>query len=184
MRNEKTRKIVTISMFTAIIVVLQLVATFVRFGAFPITLTLVPIIIAGAVYGLGMGSLMGLVFGLIVALMVVTGLDPSGATMLNMHPFITIGVCIVKGVLAGLASAAVFKAVSPKNKILALILAAATAPIVNTGIFYITLILFFEATFAAMFSAFISINFIIELLINMLLAPSLIRLLKLRTIEK
>jgi len=181
-RNEKTKKIVTIAMFTAIIVVLQVVATFVRFGAFPITLTLVPIIIAGAVYGVSMGTLMGLVFGLIVTLMVVTGLDPSGATMLNMRPFVTIMVCIVKGALAGFVSALVYKLLKPKKPTLALILSAAAAPIANTVTFYIVLILFFEVTFAAMLSAFISINFIIELLINMLLAPSLIRLLKIRTI--
>ena len=41
-RTEKTRRLVGLSIFTALVVVLQVVATFVRIGAFPVTLTLVP----------------------------------------------------------------------------------------------------------------------------------------------
>lgn len=180
MHNEKTQNLVTISMFASIIVVLQVIATFIHFGAFPITLTLVPIIVAGAIYGVKMGSLMGFVFGMVVMIMVVVGADPSGATMLNLHPVVTITVCILKGTLAGFVSALIYDKLKEKNNKLAIILAAAAAPIVNTTTLYITLILFFDSTFAALFSALISVNFIIELLINILLAPSLIRILEKR----
>ena len=40
-----------LAIFTAIIVVLQVLCTFVRFGPFSITLALAPIIIGTAIYG-------------------------------------------------------------------------------------------------------------------------------------
>ena len=172
MRDNK--KNVVIAIFAAIVIVLQLVATFINFGSFPIPLTLIPIIVAGAVFGPGVGALMGTVFGVIVALMVITGADPSGATMLAIHPIITISVCIIKGTLCGFCSALVYKALRGKNEKLAIVLASAVAPIVNTGTLFLCLILFFESTFAAMVSAFMSINFIVELLTNILLAPGLL----------
>ena len=178
MRNEKTKTLVTLSMFGAIVIVLQLVATFINFGGFPITLTLVPIIVAGAIYGPGAGAVLGFVFGVVVDIMVITGADPSGATMLAAHPFITIFACLLKGTLAGLISALAYKKI--ENKKIAIVVAAALAPIVNTVTFYIILIMFFDASFAMMIAAFISINFIIELVINILLAPGLLRIIQMR----
>lgn len=76
--KKDTRRIVVVAMFAALIVVLQVAATFIHFGGFPITLTLVPIIVAGALYGTGTGALMGTVFGIVVLAMVVTGQIPAG----------------------------------------------------------------------------------------------------------
>ena len=166
---KNTKQITAISMFAGLVVVLQVVATFINFGGFPITLTLIPIIIAGALYGPKIGALMGTVFGVVVALMVITGADPSGATMLAMHPVVTISAC-------GLAGALVYKALNKKNKVLAIVLAAAVTPAVNTGTLYIVIIIFFSGTFAAMIGAFMSVNFLIELLTNILLAPGLLRI--------
>ena len=63
---KNTKQITAISMFAGLVVVLQVVATFINFGGFPITLTLIPIIIAGALYGPKIGALMGTVFGVVV----------------------------------------------------------------------------------------------------------------------
>ena len=54
--TEKTRRLVGMSIFTALVIVLQIVATFVKIGAFPVTLTLVPIVIGGALYGRKAGA--------------------------------------------------------------------------------------------------------------------------------
>lgn len=173
---KNTKQITTISMFAGLVVVLQVVATFINFGGFPITLTLIPIIIAGALYGPKIGALMGTVFGVVVALMVITGTDPSGAGMLAMRPVVTILACVLKGTFCGLAGALVYKALNKKNKVLAIVLAAAVTPAVNTGTLYIVIIIFFSGTFAAMIGAFMSVNFLIELLTNILLAPGLLRI--------
>ena len=173
---DKTKRTAFIAIFTGLIIVLQLIATFINFGAFPITLTLVPIILAGAIYGPLVGLLMGLVFGIVVAVMVVTGADPSGATMLAIHPFITIATCIGKGALAGLLSAIVYRILKNKNDKIAIILASITAPLVNTTTLFIILIIFFGSTLSIMFAALTSLNFVIELLTNVLLAPGLLGL--------
>lgn len=172
----KTRKFALASIFAAIIVVLQIVATYINFGGFPITLTLIPIIIAGAIYGPSMGLLMGVVFGIIVDIMVITGADPSGAIMLSSHPIITVSACIIKGALAGFLGALAYKLIN--NKKIGIVVDAIITPVVNTATLYIVLILFFESSFAAMVAAFMSINFIIELLINVLIAPGLLTLIQ------
>ena len=48
---QKTRRMTGLAIFSAIIVVIQIVCTFVRFGPFSITLALAPIIIGTALYG-------------------------------------------------------------------------------------------------------------------------------------
>ena len=47
MKNRYSR-LTALGMLTALVVVLQTAATFIRFGSFPITLTLIPIVVAGA----------------------------------------------------------------------------------------------------------------------------------------
>lgn len=174
MRN--TKEITTISMFAGLVVVLQVIATFINFGSFPITLTLIPIIIAGAMFTPRIGALMGTIFGVVVALMVITGADPSGAGMMAIHPFITISTCVLKGTFCGFVGSVTYKALAKKNSVVAIVMAAFVTPVVNTGTLFIVLILFFQGTFAAMISAFMSVNFLIELLTNILLAPGLLRI--------
>lgn len=172
----KTKELTTISIYAAIIIILQIIATFINISGFPITLTLIPIIIAGAIYGPKIGTLMGLVFGAIVSVMVINGSDVGGAAMFAQHPFITITICFLKGALCGLFSSLVYKFLKNKNKKTALIVSAITAPVINTLILYLGLILFFDSSFKIMIAAFVSVNFVIELLINGLLAPGLIGL--------
>lgn len=171
-----TKRFAILSVFSAIIIVLQIIATYINFGGFPITLTLIPIIVAGAVYGPLIGALMGLVFGAVVSTMVIIGADPSGAIMFVSHPIITVITCLLKGGLAGLLGAISYKTI--KNNKLGIVVDAIITPITNTFILYISLILFFEASFAAMVAAFISINFVIELIINVLIAPGLVNLIQ------
>lgn len=175
---KNTKKLTTIAIFSAIVIVLQIISTYFNNGGFPITLTLVPVILVGAVYGPSYGGIMGLVFGLIVILMVAVGADPSGATMLAYNPIATVLICIAKGVLAGVMSALLYKFFSRKNEVIAIFVSAATAPIVNTVVFFAGLVLFFEGSFVDMMKYLISINFAIELIINVLLAPGLLRVVK------
>lgn len=171
---KNTINLTTITMFACLVVILQVVATFINFGSFPITLTLVPIIVAGAMFGVGVGALMGTIFGIVVAIMVITGADPSGAAMLAMHPVITVSACVLKGTFCGAIGAAVYQALKDENQKLAIVLAAAITPIINTLTLALTIIFFFGGTFATLIVLFITINFLIELLIDVLLAPGLL----------
>ena len=71
--NEKTRRLTGLALMTAIIVVLQVVASFVKFGPFSITLALAPIIIGAALYGAGAGAWLGAVFGVVVLIACIAG---------------------------------------------------------------------------------------------------------------
>lgn len=173
-----TRKTVTFSIFITITCLLQFLSTYINFIGFPITLSLIPIILGGALYGIGFASTLGLSFGVFVSLMVILGLDPSGATMFSMHPFITIGICLLKGCIAGYLSALVYKSIN--NKKVAVVVSSATATLANTISFLIVLYFFFDSSFSAVLSILLSINFIIELISNIVIAPMLLPLLNKR----
>ncbi len=175
---KKNRRIAVYSMFACIIIVLQIIATYINIGGFPITLTLVPIIVAGVIYGVKTATICGLIFGGIVFAMVILGFDPNSMTMFIMNPVATTAVCFVKGGLAGLCSALAYKWI--RNKNVAIVVAAGVAPIVNTSTFCLFLFLFFDTSFAASFSILISLNFFIEFLINVLIAPALLKLSRLK----
>ena len=58
-KNNNTQKIVGLGLFTAIVIVLQLMGSFIRFGTFSISLVLVPVVIGAALYGAGVGACVG-----------------------------------------------------------------------------------------------------------------------------
>ena len=66
MKKTNTQKLVVGAILSALILVLQLVAGYIRIGPASITLTLAPIIVGGALYGKRMGAFLGLVFAIAV----------------------------------------------------------------------------------------------------------------------
>lgn len=200
MENEKqlprtgkkisTQAIVGIGLLTAIVVVLQFVSMGLRFSAFSITLTLVPIVVGAALYGWQVGAWLGFVFGVAVLL---TG-DANAFLVVNAPG--TIITVLAKGALSGLCSGLVYRLVAVKNQIAAVFAAAVTAPVVNTGVFLIGCVLFFLDTIkegagganlvSFILIGFVGINFLIELGINIVLNPAIVTLIKLgkKTIGK
>lgn len=57
---------------------------------------------------------------------------------------------------------------------------AAVCPLVNTGVLYLVLVLFFDTSWAAVLSAFMSVNFLLELAVNIVLAPAVLRIVTMR----
>lgn len=51
MSDKKIKKMVGLAIFTAIVVVLQLLGSFIKVGSFSISLVLIPIVVGAAVYG-------------------------------------------------------------------------------------------------------------------------------------
>ena len=58
MKNN-TKKIVMLGVLTAIVVVLQFLGSFIRFGPFSISLVLIPIVVGAALLGVGAGAWLG-----------------------------------------------------------------------------------------------------------------------------
>ncbi len=178
MKNTKTQKIVGIGLFTAIIVALQLLTASIKFGPFSITLVLAPIVIGAALYGIGAGAWLGVAFGVSVLI------SGDAAAFMTINPAGTVVTVLLKGMLAGLVAGLIYKALESKNKTVAVVLAGIACPIVNTGIFLAGCYLFFQewlvsvfgtTGFATVVTGLVSVNFAVELGINMVLASVIVR---------
>ena len=183
--NEKTRRLTGLALMTAIIVVLQVVASFVKFGPFSITLALAPIIIGAALYGAGAGAWLGAVFGVVVLIACIAGWDAGGNILFTANPLLTAALCIVKGAAAGFVSGLVFRGLSRRSPLGAAITAGIVCPVVNTGIFCACLALFFYDTLVAwaggsdliyyIIFVLTGVNFLLELAINLVLSTVIVR---------
>lgn len=180
--KTKTQKVVGMGLFTAIIVALQMLASAIKFGPFSITLVLAPIVIGAALYGIGAGAWLGLTFGVTVLI------SGDAAAFLTISPIGTVLTVIAKGMVAGIVAAVIYKAIEKKNKTVAVVAAGIACPIVNTGIFLIGCYLFFRewliavfgtTGFATVITGLVSVNFAVELGINMLLASVIVRIIDL-----
>ena len=191
MRNKNTKKLVTTALLTAVIVVLQTVASGIRIGPFTPTLSLIPIIVGALLYGPAIGGFLGAVFGVIVIIGVLTGSEPMSTMMMQTNPVMTVVLCLAKGIAAGVIPALVYNVLKDKNDLVATALAAILAPVSNTGIFSIGLVTVFmpiAEQFAAqlgfpnvakfLFIGIIGTNFLFELAVNVVLVPVVKRILK------
>lgn len=184
-KKFSTRTLVGMALFTALVIVLQFVSMAMRFGAFSITLTLVPIVVGAALYGKWAGAWLGFVFGVAVLL---TG-DANAFLAINIPG--TIITVLLKGTLSGLCAGLVYRLVSKKNVIAATVASAITAPLVNTGVFLLGCVVFFLDTLKEwgagmgmdvvtyMFVGLVGLNFLIELGINLVLNPAIVSIIKL-----
>ncbi len=178
--RELTYKLVGTALLTAIVVVLQIVGGAIKIGTFSISLVLMPIVVGAALFGIWSGAWLGLVFGVMV---MATG---DAALFLAVNVPGTIITVLAKGILAGLAAGAVYKLLEKKNKYVATLLASIASPVVNTGVFLIGCAVFFMDTiktwagdgpvFKYMIVGLVGFNFILELAINLVLNPVIVRI--------
>lgn len=187
-KKFSTRKLTGLAILTALVVILQFLP--VKGPFFLITLTLVPIVIGSALYGAFSGAWLGFIFGVTVLL------SGDAAAFLTINIPGTIATVLVKGTLAGLAAGLVYKLASKVNRYFGVICSALVAPVVNTGIFLLGCRLFFMDTVngwaaasgyenvgAYMLLSLVGINFLIELGVNMVCSPIILRLINIRKKE-
>ena len=95
-KNVDLEKLTLGAMLTALVVVLQLVGSFIHLGPFSISLVLLPIVIGAATCGPYIGAWLGLVFG---ATVLISG---DATLFLQFNAPATILVVLVKGIACGL----------------------------------------------------------------------------------
>lgn len=180
MSNSKVKRMVGIAVLMAVVVVLQLLGQFIRFGPVSISLVLLPIVVGAAVYGPGAGAILGATFSVVVLC------QPDTAFFYGISTVGTVITVMVKGTLAGYLSGLVYTTLAKKNRLLAVGLAAIVCPIVNTGLFFAGCMLFFKDGLAAtgvedvmmyVITVFIGFNFIAEFAVNVVCCPIIVRLL-------
>lgn len=186
-KNFNVEKMVLGAILTALVIVLQLTGQFIRFGPFSISLVLVPIVLGAALCGPLTASFLGGVFGMVVLF------QPDTAAFMGISVFGTIVTVLLKGILCGLAAGLVYRVFAKKNVYLATVFAAIACPLVNTGIFLLGCLVFFLETVSGwgvaggfvstaeyLLVGMVGLNFVVELTFNVVLAPVIVRLLKLR----
>lgn len=187
-RTEKTKRMVTLSILAAVIVVLQVAATFIKVGPFAITLALVPIVVAAAIYGPSAGAVMGGVFGVVTLFMCVVGADAGGAILWNVNPICTALLCLLKGAAAGWVSGLIYKVLGKKSIVAGAVTASIASPIVNTGIFLAAMATIYHTTLVEwaggadvvyyVFIGLVGVNFLVEFLVNVVLSSVIVSVIK------
>ena len=170
MKNKSldVKNTVMLALFTALVVVFQCIP--IKIATFELALSVPIMIIGAAVCGTLAGGWLGIVFSVVVLFL------PGTAAYLTLAPFGTVLTVLVKGVAAGLVAGVCYSAFSKINVYVGALIAACCATLTNTGIFLIGSLLFFDADLATVLGVFISANFIIELIINLVLVPTVVRI--------
>lgn len=192
-QNRKMlQKLTVTAILAALTVMFQAISTVT--GAFlsvSITLSLVPIVFGAMLYGPTTGTVLGLVLGITILAM-----DPTAHSMMAMgstnivYLIVTVCLCLLKSSVAGLVSGFVARPLQRKNHPrLAAFSAAFLCPTVNSGIFAIFVPIFFydmiaewahaaEASNIIVFFLLmvVGVNYALELAINLVLTPALLRI--------
>ncbi len=192
--QKKVMVMVQSAMLAALIVVLQTTAVIIKIGPLPMSLVLVPIVIGACLLGAKAGAFLGFVFGLVTMIMGITGADGFSLLLFQAKPFWFIVLCLLKATMAGLGSALIYqalgKALKGKNITVQTVLASISAPVINTGIFVVGMLIFYygslpslfpdavggyNGTLAFIFIGLAGLNFVGEFVINLVLTPVIVR---------
>ncbi len=200
-KNHNILKLVELAMFSALIVVLQFVGSFLTgITGLPMSLVLIPIVVGAFHLGPKEGAFLGGVFGLMTVIMGFSGADLFTNILFNIFGtvkmLICVTLCFVKAIAAGLGAGLIYKALGKlfkgKNVTLTTVLASVSAPIINTGIFVAAMLLFFfndmgeiqtqlgiavaSPSFKFIFLGLAGWNFVSEFVINLVVSPAIARL--------
>jgi uncharacterized membrane protein len=179
--KSSTQRLAIGAILTALVIVLQLLGAFIRFGPFSVSLVLIPIVVGAAIGGPYIGAWLGFAFGMAVLL------SGDASVFLAISVPGTILTVLLKGTLCGFAAGLVYRWLSKKNTYLGVFAAAVVCPVVNTGVFLLGCVLFFMETITQwaggqnvvsyMLLGLVGANFLFELGFNIVLSPIIVRLL-------
>ena len=186
-RGKETEKLVLLALFTAFVAILSYFGGFIKIGGLAsISLTLIPVVLGAALCGPLAGAWLGAVSGAVFFL------TADAAFWFGLSIPGTIITVMIKGILAGLLAGVVYRVLEKANRYLAVMVSAVVCPIVNTGIFLLGCLIFFmDAVNAGAASEgmsaggylivfFVGLNFVFELLVNVIVSPAIVRLINLR----
>ncbi len=184
--RNKTVRLATAGILTAVVIVFQFIGASIKFGTFSVSLVLIPIVVGAALGGKWVSTWLGFVFSIIVLL------SGDASAFLAIDPLGTVITVLFKGTLAGFVGGFAFELLKKINTYFAVIVSAILVPLINTGIFLLGCRIFFfdtinewangmgfENAFIYMIVGLVGVNFIFELVINIVLSPSVVGAVKL-----
>jgi len=187
LKSIDTQKLVLLALLTAIVLVLQLLSSFIPVYPFRLNLVIIPIVIGAAMISPLAGLWLGFVFGFVV---LVSSADVM--PFMIFSPLATTVVILLRGALSGLAAGFTYRALENRNKTIAVMVAAFVCAITNTGLFVAGMYLFFlpliaewgvsgaAETASFIFIGMIGFNFLIEMIVNLIFCPAIVRLAQFR----
>ena len=183
-QSVQTKKLVLIALLTAITAVLAYYGGFIKIGGLAsISLTLIPVVIGATLCTPLTGAWLGLVAGIIFFT------TPDAAFWFGLSIPGTIITVIIKGAVSGLCAGLVYRLLAKANRYLAVIASAVVCPVVNPGIFLLGCLVFFLDTVisgavaegmslgAYLIIFFVGLNFVFELITNIIISPAIVRIL-------
>ncbi len=190
-RNTKTKasteKMVLLALFTALVAILAYFGGFVKIGGLAsISLTLIPVVLGASLCGPFAGAWLGGVAGIVFFV------TADAAFWMGLSIPGTIITVMVKGIASGYLAGLTYRLLEKRNRYLATMASAIVCPVVNTGIFLVGCMLFFIDTVSAgaasesmslggyLIVAFVGLNFVFELLSNIIFSPAIVRLINIR----
>ena len=183
-KHFSTYRLTVLAILTALTIVLQLMSGMLTIGEVSITLSLVPIVIGAILLGPLAGTFLGAVLGAVN--FIASFSNPFLLLLFQSSPVIYILLCFGKTMAAGAVSGWIPRLFRKKDSFVGVCLSSLAAPVVNTGIFFAAMLIFFRAPMIAFFGdmasanviafvalTLIGINFIVEFAINAILCPAI-----------
>ena len=193
--KQKVLRMAQVAILIAMIFVMQYVGTMISapLAAMGIELSfvLIPIVVGAFLLGPVEGAVLGFVFGLMTVILTVMSPGTMMTRILfDSNPAMYVVVAMVKAIAAGFGAGLIYKGLGKlfreKHVYLKTLIASASAPIINTGIFLLGMVLFFGNVISEKWAGgqnvflfilgLIWINFVIEIGINIILAPTIVRI--------
>lgn len=189
-RNQKQKILYLVQMALLLAVIMALHFSGVAIPAFgtKISLVLIPIALGAMLLGPAAGAILGFIYGATVFITLgVLHMDPFTAFLFDSNPVATFLICTIKTTAAGLVAGLVYRALSKKSSLLAVIVASALVPTINTGVFVIGCFTIYNtirqvasgAGYSAVYFILIvcaGANYALELAINLIFSPALERI--------
>ena len=186
--NYFTAKQITgIAVLLALVIVLQAVLGSINIGPVTLNFSLIPIVLGGILFGSVAGAILGFACGVIVLIQVMMGGNPFYTLIWTNDPFVTTLTCIIKSTVAGYLGGLFYKIFAKKQPIVAVFVASAIVPIVNTLLFIVGCLFMFDSVYGMasgqnvlvfILVGLVTFNFFIELAINLICAPALNRIIE------
>ena len=195
-KTQNILRLVELSILIALVVVLQVVGGALPIGLIPLTFSLIPIVVGAIALGPKSGTILGFAFGIVTLIM--TPMNPVLVFLFQANPVCYVITAIGKATLSGLVAGLIYKGVDKllknKFKYVSTLIASASVPIVNTGVFILGMCLFFfnstsmlpeafpqffgglSGSFQVVIIGLVGFNFIGELIVNVVLSPAIARI--------
>lgn len=176
------KNIATLAVLLALVIVLQAFGGSFQIGVVTLNFALIPLVLGAIMLGARAGALLGFVSGFIVLMQVITAGGGLYQLMWANSPIVTTLTCLVKTTVAGYVAGLVFGIIKKKNTLAAVFTAAGLVPVVNTGLFILGCLCMWntmslaaagENVFKYIIVGIVTVNFFVELAINLLVAPAL-----------